>query len=196
MTNTKLIGIVLLTVVFSTVISMGMMLGVPAFRQMITGPQGIQGIQGVQGIQGLKGDQGIQGIIGATGATGAKGDTGAQGPLWSASGTWQLISSSGTETENVYNFYADGKTIYRVDWFIIKPVTGKVDIVQIYPATLTTSQVQSTIIIWDYSWCVDGNGGASNILILPKGYYTLYVSTYRATSGGVWLYILNNTGNN
>jgi len=167
----KVIGLVLIAVIFSTGISMGIMLGVPAVRQMITGPQGLQGIQGIQGIKGDQGIQGIQGQMGTTGATGAtgiKGDTGATGPLWSASGTWKSLKVWSGTTDATYAFTSDGKTLYQLYWYSAD-------------ATLSTS---NTLLITLFNndgsvnsaWAGYKYSADTSVLLLPTGSYTMEIS--------------------
>jgi len=73
----------------STLLTSGIILGIPQIRETLRGPEGpigATGAQGLTGAQGPKGDtgsqgpQGPQGIQGSTGATGAQGPQGIQGP--------------------------------------------------------------------------------------------------------------------
>jgi len=66
----------------STLLTSGIILGVPSIRETLRGPQGPigeTGAQGSTGSQGPKGDTGLQGPQGIQGPTGAKGAQGPQG---------------------------------------------------------------------------------------------------------------------
>jgi len=66
----------------STLLTSGIILGIPSIRETLRGPIGVTGAQGSTGSQGPKGDtglQGPQGIQGPTGTTGAQGPQGIQG---------------------------------------------------------------------------------------------------------------------
>ena len=75
----------------STLLTSGIILGIPQIREALRGPEGpigLTGAQGTTGLQGPKGDtgsqgqqgvQGVQGVKGATGSTGAQGAQGNQG---------------------------------------------------------------------------------------------------------------------
>lgn len=75
----------------STLLTSGIILGVPQVRETLRGPEGpigatgakgpigLTGPQGAKGDTGLQGPQGPQGIKGSTGATGVQGPQGIQG---------------------------------------------------------------------------------------------------------------------
>jgi hypothetical protein len=166
MSNTKVIGLVLVAVVLSTGISMGVMLGVPAIRTMLTGQQGVQGIQGVQGVQGIKGDQGLQGYQGLQGIQGLKGDTGATGPLWTTSGVWQSQGVWTGAIDTTYTFQSDGKTIYQLYWYCgdSSASTDNYVIISLYRGS-----VSGTL---DSVWAGYMYDGDTSLLFLPAGTYT------------------------
>lgn len=60
----------------STLLTSGIILGVPQVRDTLRGAQGPIGLTGAQGLQGVKGDTGAQGPVGATGAQGIQGPAG------------------------------------------------------------------------------------------------------------------------
>jgi len=67
----------------STLLTSGIILGIPQIRETLRGPEGpigLTGAQGPTGPQGPKGDTGLQGQQGSQGIQGATGATGAQGP--------------------------------------------------------------------------------------------------------------------
>jgi hypothetical protein len=82
MDNKGLIIAIISASLVSTILTSGIILGIPQVRESLMGPQGPIGLTGSQGIQGPKGDvglQGPQGNAGTTGATGAQGPQGIQG---------------------------------------------------------------------------------------------------------------------
>jgi hypothetical protein len=82
MDNKGLIIAILSASLVSTILTSGIILGIPQVREFLIGPQGPIGLTGSQGIQGPKGDVGLkgpQGEEGTTGATGAQGPQGIQG---------------------------------------------------------------------------------------------------------------------
>lgn len=70
---------VVMSVIASTLVVLILILGVPAIRESIRGPQGIQGPEGTQGPQGVQGIQGVQGELGPEGPLGITGPIGPQG---------------------------------------------------------------------------------------------------------------------
>jgi len=62
--NVRLIVIIIIASMLSSVISMGMMLGISSIRESLRGPEGPQGIQGPIGPKGEQGPQGPQGLPG------------------------------------------------------------------------------------------------------------------------------------
>jgi len=71
---------IIISIVFSVILSTGTIMTVPQVQDALRGPQGEQGPQGVQGPQGPPGPQGPQGVQGPTGEQGPQGETGEQGP--------------------------------------------------------------------------------------------------------------------
>jgi len=59
----QMVIIIILASILSSIISVGLMLGIPNFREVLRGPQGIQGIQGIKGDTGPMGLQGLPGNI-------------------------------------------------------------------------------------------------------------------------------------
>jgi len=102
---------VLIAIVFSVILSIGIIMTVPQVQDVLRGPQGEpgpqgeQGIQGVQGIQGEMGPRGYPGLIGPQGETGDTGPIGPQGiqgesgEVWVANGV-PAISITGTDKDN------------------------------------------------------------------------------------------------
>ncbi len=64
----------------STLLTSGIILGVPQVRETLRGSTGPIGVTGAQGLVGPQGPKGATGDQGAKGATGPAGPTGAQGP--------------------------------------------------------------------------------------------------------------------
>jgi hypothetical protein len=70
---------IIISIVFSVILSTATIMTVPQVQDALRGPQGKQGLKGVQGLQGPKGDTGDTGPKGDTGLAGPKGDTGDTG---------------------------------------------------------------------------------------------------------------------
>jgi len=73
-----------IAIVFSVILSIGIIMTVPQVQDALRGSQGELGPQGEQGIQGISGEQGIQGESGES-IVGPQGEQGIQGPpgeLW------------------------------------------------------------------------------------------------------------------
>jgi hypothetical protein len=180
MKASQVVIIVLLTSVLSSAISVGLMLGMPTFREVLRGPQGIkgeQGIQGIQGIQGQKGEQGIQGIQGIKGDTGIQGPVGPQGPAWQFSGQWIQVKlwSTDTSIEDTYSFTANSNDIYRVYWFG-EGSTGKPLIIYVFEGSWSLTDITSkTATGLRFEWVGDGHDGGTDYIFAKAGTYTFYI---------------------
>jgi hypothetical protein len=71
---------IVISIVFSVILSTGTIMTVPQVQDALRGPQGEQGPQGVQGSQGPMGEIGPMGPQGVQGPTGEQGPQGEQGP--------------------------------------------------------------------------------------------------------------------
>lgn len=180
-------GIVIITIVLSTVLSTVVMLGFPSFREMLRGPQGVQGTQGIQGVQGPQGEKGIQGTIGSRGV---QGPVGPQGPSWMASGTWQSLSKYSNGVESVYTFTANGRDAFQIYWWVGAPgVPGDSLLLLVYKGTYTLDQINAGV--GDDNLICQFMGkdydGDSSVMLLPQGTYTFYVWTMSAYTAYVEL---------
>ena len=175
-----LVMVTIVTVVFSTSIMYMLMSG--PLKPSFTGQQGIQGIQGLKGDQGIQGIQGIigfQGPQGNAGATGATGPTGLAGKDFSVTG--KLVSLGiWINTETTYVFQSNGKDVYQISWKAGLDGTSESDWIMslIYDDVVTLNQInadteQANIICNFAGTTYDGN---TSMLILPSGWYTLYVN--------------------
>jgi hypothetical protein len=181
---TQMIVIIVITSLVSSVVSMGVLLGVPSVREMLRGPQGIQGEQGIQGLkgdtgaQGLTGSQGPQGIQGIKGDTGIQGLVGPQGPAWQFSGQWDYVKSWSTYTsiEDIYSFTANANEIYQVYWFG-EGSTGSYLYIRVYEGSWSISDITSgsaTSNI-EYAWTGSGYDAGTDYIFPQVGTYTFYV---------------------
>lgn len=97
----------------STLLTSGIILGIPQIRESLRGPEGpigLTGVQGLQGPQGPKGDtgsQGPQGAQGSTGATGAQGPQGIQGLPGPSEIPFESVTSRLIETIEDTGTYRD-----------------------------------------------------------------------------------------
>jgi len=181
---TQMIAIIVITSLVSSVVSMGVLLGVPSVREMLRGPQGIQGEQGIQGLkgdtgaQGLTGPQGPQGIQGIKGDTGIQGPVGSQGPAWQFSGQWDYVKywSTDTSIEDIYSFTANANDIYQVRWFG-EGSTGNYLLIKVYEGSWSISDITSGTAASSlrFQWLGDGNDGGADYIFARAGTYTFYV---------------------
>jgi hypothetical protein len=172
----QVLVIIIITSLISSVVTIGVFLGVPQIREMLIGPQGSQGLQGVQGIQGIQGPQGVQGIQGPRGDTGPQGIQGPQGPAYEFSGTFTTIKKWDTngDLEKVYVFTTN-QSVWRVYWFLRG--TGTM-IIQVYNGSISQSDLinHSPIYQWrgsEYDAGTDYGFGS--------GTYTIYVYSIGVT---------------
>jgi len=91
---------IIISIVFSVILSTGTIMTVPQVQDALRGPQGEQGPQGVQGTTGETGPMGPQGIQGPTGEQGPQGEQGPSGIVGEPDFTsgWKEISQLHTLT--------------------------------------------------------------------------------------------------
>jgi hypothetical protein len=97
----------------STLLTSGIILGVPQVRDTLRGPEGpigqtgAQGPVGLQGPKGGTGEQGVKGATGPAGPTGAQGPQGLQGPIGPSKIPFASVSSRAIETVEATATYRD-----------------------------------------------------------------------------------------
>ena len=81
MSNSNTTIVIAISVLLSSALTLGIIIGVPPIREILKGPPGEEGPIGPKGIQGSQGEQGPIGHPGEEGHRGLKGDKGSQGPI-------------------------------------------------------------------------------------------------------------------
>jgi hypothetical protein len=171
----QVVIIVIVATLLSSLISVGLLLGVPQLRKAIIGPQG------------PKGDTGATGSQGPTGATGA---TGPAGPEWTFSGTWSTLGVWNSGVETVYTFTANGKDLYRVFWRVGGPTNNTNSILlRVYRGQWTVTDINNELAVssLEYQWAGEYYAADTGNLLLPNGTYTFYIYTLSTTDAYVSL---------
>ncbi len=178
----QVVVIAVVATILASVLTTGVMLGVPSFRETIRGPQGakgdtgaqgIQGIQGLTGPQGATGPQGVAGPQGIMGPQGAQGDAGPQGPAYSFSRNWTRIVrwNFDSDLRDAYTFTTTSDVI-ELDWWLSG--NGNVTI-WVYEGSWTVNEIRDdTATGFLYGWYGDENDGGSDYFF-GAGTYTVYV---------------------
>lgn len=175
MDTSTLIMVVILSVIISTATSVGMIIGVPTFRELLRGPQGPEGPQGSQGVQGEMGPPGPigpQSLEGPTGPIGPKGET---GDPWILEGEWTHIEGwkyndwdDDEDTEYVTFSYDVWKIDFWINvnheaWFYIA----------VYNGTYSLAETEELFPLYEHSY--KGTYYTDTIIGFGKGDYTVYV---------------------